>query len=379
MKSRITKKIIVEPAERTSVQGRHKQVYTIRQDNGQLIPTTTMGKTKELGTTAEYHFPIDPNKNKLITGLAEMKKNPFKGSTVEEIMSTYALPQSWQSILPKVIEQDRIKKQTIYEIEDGVEPDFYTDEIGHTMFKLPSDINQYGKNRTYLQDLTLILYPRPNPFDDSSPRQRLLMEMIKVLPQIANSKAVVNSAFHDWYISKENEAEEEKARKQEVIEKATFNLYKLKHEHGRYRSYQVAIMLTDEAGRPILKGEATSEKVNNILSDYILDSGRYQMDNIEKFMDIIELFGSVDGMERLEVWYIVQQALNTNIITHRDNEYVWHSKAGTPDVYKLGSSFEKLVNFFFKEYKTYAPDADVTNWYGDLMKEVKARGIWIDV
>lgn len=377
MKSRTTRKIWVNPVERISWQGRHKQVYTIRTDTGDVIPTVPMKKTRENNTTAEFFFPIDPNRNKLVTTLGELKTNPFKGFKAEEVMSNYSLPAVWKEYLPGIVNQDKIKKQTIYEIEDGVDPDFYTDEVGYTMFNLPSDMNKYGE-KTYLQSLKLVLYPRPNPFEDSSPRQRLLMDMIDVLPAIAKNKNQVNSAFHDWYISQENEAEEEKARKNDIIEEATYKLYKLKHELGRYRSYQMAIVLRYKDGRPIFKGEGTSETINNVLSGFLLDDSRQQMDNIEQFLEVFELLDDVDGIEKFEVWYLVQQAVNTNVISHRDNEYIWHSKAGTPDVYKLGTSFDKMVNFFLKEYKTYNPKSDVSNWYKDLHEEVQAKGIWIE-
>jgi hypothetical protein len=128
----------------------------------------------------------------------------------------------------------------------------------------------------------------------------------------------------------------------------------------------------------ILKGSASVEKVNNVLSAYIKTENNQQFGNIERFNEIIEMTKSVEGLVRFNVQYLVQQAINTNVIAKRDNTFVWHSKAGTPDVYDLGSSFEKIINFFVKEYNTFNEDSDVTNWYKDLFEEVKSKQIWFE-
>ena len=372
MKSNV-KKIWVNPVDRISFQGRHKQVYTINTGTS-LIPTVSMNKTREDNTSCQYKFPHNPSTNRLETGLNKLVENPFVGFDPNDILVTYKLPSVWRDILPMLVTKESIKKQTLFEIKHGVEPDLYTDEFKYSMFNMPSNMEEWGK-KTFLQSLSLILYPRPNPFENSTPRQELLMEMIYVLPTIANNKMIVNSAYHDWYISEEHEEEMEKAKKQETIEKAMYHLYRLKNEYTRFKSYQVAIVLHDSESRPILKGKVSSDAVNNVLSDFISTKNQNQMDNIDSFMRIINLTETREGLEKLDIMYLVQQALNTNVIAHRDNEYVWHSKAGTPDVYKLGSSYDGLINFFFKEYKQYNPEGDITNWYKDLLDEVKSKGI----
>lgn len=372
MKSNI-KKIWVNPVDRISFQGRHKQVYTINTGSS-IIPTVSMNKTREDNTSCQYNFPFNSNTGKLETGLNKLIQNPLHGFEPDDIFNTYKLPVSWRDLIPSLVSKETIKKQTLFEIKHGVEPDFYTDEIKYSMVNMPSNMDDWGK-KTFLQSLNLILYPRPNPFDNTTPRQELLMEMVYVLPTIANTKTEVNSAYHDWYISEEHEEEMEKAKKQEIIEKAMYHLYKLKNEYSRFKSYQVVIVLRDVESRPILKGKVSADGVNNKLSEFVSAKSQHQMENIDSFMKVINLMETREGMERLDIMYLVQQALNTNVIAHRDNEYIWHSKAGTPDVYKLGSSYDGLINFFFKEYKTFNPDSDVTNWYRDLLDEVKSKGI----
>lgn len=374
MKSSSTKKIWVNPVQRISVQGRHKQVYTIVTGE-EVLPTQTMNKTKEEGVPSFYHFPIDNERRKIISPLQNIEVNPFYNMDISDIVSMYGLSTDWNNHLESVVKQRQILKQTLFEIKHGVAPGFYTHDVKYLMTNLPKDPAEYQQARVFLQDLTLILYPRPNMFDNSTPRQELLMEMIQVLPQIAKNKNEANVSLHDWYISEEFEEESEKARKQEMIEEAIYNLYKLKQEYGVDRTYQVAVILRDKDSRTLIVGEASPEKVNNVLSNFINTKDNYQLRNVDEFMNVVSLLKTVEGIERFDVTYLVQQALNTNVISHRDQEYVWHSKSGTPDVYKLGTSFDKMVSFFLKEYATYNPDSEVTNWYGDLLKEVKSKGI----
>jgi len=366
------RKIWINPVERVSYQGRHKQVYTISTDRG-IIPTVSKRKAKEDSTADVLSFPLNPNTGRLETGLNKLVENPFQGLNEDDIFVNFKLSPQWRDILPSIIKKEQIKKQTLYEIRHSVEPDYYTDKIDYTMFNMPSNMDEWGK-KTYLQSLTMTLYPRPNPLENTTPRQDLLMEMAYVIPIIAKNKAEINTAYHDWYISQEHEAEAEKAKKQEKIEEAFYYLYKIKNEYGRFKSYQIAIVLRDYESRVILKGKVNPDTVNNILSDFISD-GRHQMDNIRKFMSTVKLMETREGNEKLDIMYLCQQAINTNVIAHRDNQYIWHSKAGTPDVYKLGSSWDSLVNFFLKEYREYNPDGDVTNWYKDLLEEVKQKGI----
>jgi hypothetical protein len=202
--------------------------------------------------------------------------------------------------------------------------------------------------------------------------------MIENNPFIAKNKAEANSTMHHWYISEENEGEIEKAKKREIIEEAVYNLHKLKRESGAYKTYQVGTLLLNAQGRPIMKGKLSDDSVKNRISDYISDPTTAQMDNISKFMELIAMTESVSGIERFTVQYIVQQAINVSVIALRDNKYIWHSKAGEPDVYDLGASFDKMVSLFVSEFKNYNKDSDVTNWYKDLFEEANAKGVWIE-
>ncbi len=378
MKNTKTKSIWVNPIERISFQGRHKQVYEIRTENG-LVPTVSKRKAKESGTTSEYSFPYNSHTGKLYTTLDKMITNPFYQLEVEEVKTKYPISGTWDKLLPTIVKQSEIKKQTYLEIKHGVDPDYYNSNVSYVITSLPQDLRTASK-KPFLSTLKLILYPRPNEFNDSTPRQELLMCLVEALKDtniIASNSQVANSSIHDWYVPKENEEQEKKAKRREVIEDATYKMVKLKREYGDYRTYQMGIILTDKQGASIMKGKPTKEAINNILSDFIADSNSNQMFNIETFNSNIRLLED-NQHDYFDVKYLLRQALNTRVIGHRDNKYIWYSKAGSADVHDLGSSFDKMLNFFYSEYEIYSPKSDTSNWYADLLEEVKSKNIWIE-
>ena len=378
MKKENVKILFVNPVERISVQGRHKQVYTINSSMG-VVPTVSMKKTKELGTTFSLQFLPNPQTGKLQTGLNVMISNYIlKDRDPQEVIDQYNLSELWRDIIPKIVKQDNIKKQTWFEIKHGVDPNYYTDEYTYSMTRMPTDLKKWGE-KTFLQGFKYILYPRPNRITNESPRQELAIEAIKNCPLVAENKNIVNSAYHEWYISEENEAEVEKARRRESIEDAVYELVKLRREGGKFKTYQTAILLRDFQSKPILKGKVNQEGVENVLSNYINNKNSHQMTYIDNFNKIIDMTKSSEGMIRFKIQYLIQQALNTHVIAKRDNKYLWHSKAGTPNVYDLGSNFDRMVSFFIKEYNIFnEDDLETTNWYKDLLEEVKGKQIWFE-
>jgi hypothetical protein len=365
------KVLFINPVERISPQGRHTHTYRI----GGAGPATVIKKqSQDDNVTSVFKFNVDNRKNKLITGLDEMMMNPYKGMTDEELSSKYNLSSAWQTMLPKIVNQVKISRQMDLEIRHGVEPDYYTSHIRYTMASLPPGMAT--PEPTFLQSLKLILYPRPNRLTDETPRGELLIQMVKNLKEIAQTKNEANSALHSWFISEENEAEIEKSKRRDIVEAATYKLFKLKHEYGSYRSYQMSIMLRDANNVPLLKGEVTKETVFNRLSSFVSDSSNKQLKNIQAFEEKYELLNNAKTIERFEIEYLVQQALNVNVLNISNGEYIWHSKAGTPNLYKIGTDHDKIVNMFLRDYETYnSEDTEVNNLYKDLFTEVSNKGI----
>lgn len=368
-----TKTIWVNPVDRVSAQGRHQQVYTVKNGN-EIVPIKTMGKTREFGTTFEIAFQEDSEKMKLDTGFDEQIQNPWYKLDPAELKTKYGLPSAWNDLLPDIVESKEITKQVYFEIKHGVKPDLYTSNLEWTFTKLPRDMSKLD-NPPYLKTLKCILYPdRLNEFSNDTPRSELLIEMITRNDQVAPSKAEANSGLHNFYISDENFEESEKAAKNDKIEEANFHLYKLKNLATPFLAYQIATLLTNKDGNNIIKGEVSDAVLKNALSKYI-DKGKSQLSNINKFLELVGLAETLEGKERLNIMYLVQQAINTRVMGIRDGHYIWYSKADIPNVYKISTDYDKVIKFFLDEFTKYSPKSDVTNWYAELLSEVSNQNV----
>jgi len=370
--------IYVNPINRMSAQGRHKQSFTIQQKTGEFVPTVGMQKNKEFGVPSEYSFRANVSTNKLITGLDKMVQNPYKDLEPHLIVEQNGLSQDWVKHLEYIVKQDQIKLQTQYEIIDNVPYNHYTNEITGSMFSSNLKAN-LEKPRNFLESFKIILYDRPNEFSDDTPRGRLSIMLIKNHPKIAANKTMANAAVHDWYISEENEAAIEKLKKRDIIEDAVWKWGNLKQKTTPYIVYQVASLLKNNDGNPIVKGKMNDITVRNQISDFINDSTTYQLDNIEKFNKLYNMVTSdKESRQRFESMYLVQQAINLNIIGVRDGFYVWHSKSSQDNIYKH-TTYDALVSTIQREFLNYNPtETDISNWYKDLLEEVKNKGGWVE-
>jgi len=371
------KTVYINPVTRQSVQGRDKQVYSFTLSTGQVVQTRSMDKTKEFGVGSEYQFLIDFNSNKLNTGLDSLTINPFYEYEVEALRNELSLSSHWSTErLGEIIAAKQLKKQTYFELLANVKEGFYTSEAGATIFTFRDLKN--APEPTFLQKFKIVLYDGPNKFTTETPRGRLAIQLIKTLPNIAKNRLAVNSAYHDFYISEENEAEMEKQAKQEVVNKGIYNLYKLKQEYTDYQRYLVAVLLKSKDGKNLVKGDVNATTITTALNNYVTYPGSNQLRNIQEFLEVVELLEDAKGVETLHIKYLIQQAINTNVMSVRDGYYVWHSKSEAPNVYKF-TDYKKLFSLIKKEYELHNPeDETVTNWYGILLAEVRSKGIKIE-
>lgn len=384
MKSTDQTILYVNPVPRQSAQGRHLQQYlTLNPSTGEIRPSDRgqMQKVAEDSVTHSYSFPINPTTSRLETGLDVLIVNPFKGFTGADIMSEYTLSPEWLTVIDSLVEQDKIKKQTYFEILAGVEPDLYTSKItGGTVFSKGWSSADWkdSQERSYLQTFKVILYPRPNRFTSETPRGRLALELVKIHNKIANSKDIYNPNLHNFFVSEENESQRRENDKRKLVTEAHYYSYKLQSQETPFRRYQVAITLKDAANHSIVKGDVSDERVVNAIDKFIEDSNPKQYENIEKFLEISKGMETVKGIERFKVQYLIQQAFNSNVLSANDGYILWHSKADKANVSKFTDE-TKLLTFLLKEFKKYNPkEKEGTNWYKELYDEVKAKGIKLD-
>jgi hypothetical protein len=381
MEKNTIRKVVVNPVPRSSAQGRDKQIFTVIGKNRELIPTKSMGVSKDLEVPTYLMFEPNYETNKLITGLDEMVVNPFKGKDVSTLQQEFGLPSQWMSLLDNIVSQDKINLQTYYEILDGVDPDYYTSKITGTMFTHRGDIRNLPEP-TFLEKFKVIFYEKPNVFEDDgtvkTSRSRLAIQLIKNNNKIAEKRSAVNGSLHFYYISEENEAEKALNKKRDVIKQAYKLLADLQDKHTDYTQYKVASILYLPNGNTLLKDKVASDKIKAVLDDYVMTDGSGQMSNIDKFLTVVGLLNTKDGLIKFDIQYLVQQALNKSVISVRDGNYIWHSKSDSPNVYKF-NSYDKLINFLILEFKIFNPkDKSVTNWYKELLDEVKIKDVWVE-
>ena len=375
-----TRKVWVNPVERISPQGRDRQSYQIIDKSGSIKNTTNLKKTREPDTGVVYSFPFNTKSGKLYTGLSKLVINPYYGMTEIDLSQMFEVHRDYVNLLSKFVEKERVTYQELLELKHGKAPDDYHNGSGFTMFKPPADMKDFDKGKGELAKLRLVLYPHPNAFKTDTIGSELKIAMIDALVKagkIAASKDLANPSIHEFYVSQDNEEETNLSKKRDLIEDAIYKLVKLKNESPKFKAYQFATVLRTKNNQTLIKGESTPERVKSVLSNFISDTNSDQLEHVERFSKLWDLSVTPEGADKVMVYYTLQQALNTNVIGYRDNQYVWHSKSGTPDMYNLGVSFEKISLLFLKEMNTPIPKGKkiVTNFYQDLFNEVKSKNI----
>lgn len=366
--------IWVNPIKRPSPQGRHKQVYSFIDSNNNLVATRSMDKIKEDNVTETFFFPRHPETNKLVTGLDKLVDNEFLGADPKEIKLKYNLGTEWDMMLETLVNQPKIKKQIWYEILDSVAPNTYTNETTASMVEPLS--YRKGVERNFLETFNVILYPRANRFASDTTRGRLAIELMHVLNRVARSSESVNPSIHDWYISEENESLVENKKKRDIYKKAMHLLYELQNNSPEFEAYKIGSILKYNTNEPVVRGEISKIALEQKLDSYLADNSESQERYLTSFIDLAEAAKTPEGSASNYIKYMVQQALNTGVFTFRDGQYLWHSKANQPSLYKITSDYEKLVAFFLREYNTFNPkDQDTSNWYNELRIELVNKNV----
>ena len=367
-------KIIVKPVPRESVQRRHlTPVKVFDPTTGQFVDTGHVsGKTKAKNATETLPFQPDRAKNKYKTGLEEMVDNDFKGMDVMTLKSQRSLSNSWDDYLERVVEQDKISRQTLYEIMDGVEPDYYSSRIQYDSLNPGSLFGAGEKERSYIEQFEIIMYDGANVFSSDTSRGRLAIQLLKNRSDVATDK-VFNPNTHRWYIAEENEEELDRIKVDEIENEAVSALFDIKRNYPEFKLYQFGIQTITKSNVPLIKGEVPPSVVYDQLNRFIKAKTKEKRDNINTFID---LYGKFKNSPHLfDMDYIVQQGLNANVLFFDKGQLYWKSKAGEPNVYKWRNQ-EAFRAFMLEEEEKYNPkEKDMSNYYIDFTNELKEKGI----
>lgn len=380
------KKIVyVNPVPRQPVQGYGRHNFVVDNGTGATI-SVGMNRTKafnKFGSPDEHFmFPINHTTGRLVTGLDDLMLNPFKGEDVDSLRVKYSLPPTWTNgRLNYIIDNPSIPKQSYYEIIHSVDYDYYTSQVkSGTVFSTTmgsTSVKQYRETAlTYLQTFKYSLGDRPNRIVSGSPRNDLVLELIKVHPAIANTKYEINSAIHRFFISEENAERSDRLASVNIYNNAVYELVLLTTKHSPFTIYKVATLLTDSKGVPVVRGEVSLDTLLDRLNIFVHTQDKNKQHNLTKFLDVMTLVNSKENKEVFDMKYLLQQAINTKVISINSGWYIWHSKYEQPNLYKLNTNLDKVVQFFIDEKSRYNPKAtDTINSYGDLVQELTEKNV----
>lgn len=341
--------LIVKPVPRISVQGRHLHQYRVKSGNTELVADTR--KTKVANATETLVLHRDSTGTKYKTGLEELIPNPFSENETE-VMSKYNLSSKWMdnNRLGKILSSDKISMQTYLEILAGVEPDTYSPVISKGNY-----IGAFAKEEaelTELQRLRIVLYDSANIFSTSSPRGRLIIQVLKNHPAVASSKDSINPNAHRWYIAEEYEDAVESKRTNDLINEAIYELYNITKKEPFDILYQFSTILTDNSGKSIVKGKSQALVLEDKLNKYIKEKSKTQSANIKKFLDAVKLFKT--NRELFFVETLVQAGFTYNVLSLANGFVYWDSMKSNPEYYKW-NSIRNFKEFILTEFNKHNP------------------------
>lgn len=367
-------KIIVKPVPRESVQRRHlTPVKVFDPTTGQFVDTGHVsGKTKAKNAVESLPFQPDRAKNKYRTGLEEMVDNDFKGMDVMTLKSQRSLSNSWDDYLDRIVEQDKISRQTLYEVMDGVEPDYYSSRIQYDSLNPGNLFGGGEKERSYIEQFEVIMYDGANVFSSDTSRGRLAIQLLKNRSDVAVDK-VFNPNTHRWYIAEENEEELDRIKVDEIENEAVSCLFDVKRNYPEFKLYQFGIQIITKSNVPLIKGEVPPSVVYDQLNRFIKAKTKDKKENIQTFIDLYDKFKNSPHL--FEMDYLIQQGLNSNALFFDKGQLYWKSKSGEPNVYKWRNQ-EAFRAFMLEEEEKYNPkEKDLSNYYTDFIQELKEKGI----
>lgn len=344
-----TIQLIVKPVPRISVQGRHLHQYRMKSGNSELMADTK--KTKVANATETLVLHRDSTGTKYKTGLEELLPNPF-GDNENEVISKYNLSSKWleNNRLEKILKSDKVSTQTYLEILAGVDPDTYTPIIPKKNY-----VGAFAKEDSELselQRLKIVLYDSANIFSTSTPRGRLIIQVLKNHPAVATSKDSINPNAHRWYIAEEYEDAVESKRINDLINEAIAELYMITKKEPFETLYQFATILTDNAGKSVIKGKTQTLVMEDKLNKYIKEKSKTQSANIQKFLAAVKLFKT--NRELFYVETLVQAGLTYNVLSLANGFVYWDSMKSNPEYYKW-NSIRNFKEFLLTEFGKHNP------------------------
>jgi hypothetical protein len=288
-----------------------------------LNQTKIDGKIKET-----FQVPLSGSTRKLATGLDKEVDNPLKGEQINNPAFQFLATQD-KALLQHLIEYK-------YNFDKG-----YLNSI-------PADINNkkhlenpsfYQTFRYKLNDGLTVL--NLNNIDDLLAYYSMLEHH-----RFANSKKEWEAGKFpsaDYYLAEMDETENEKYSKKQYKDRAKSELSLGKVADSDTQKKFVKLLLPQ-----ISKGRLTDAQAYNALSEGIDNNERYKdgEEFIVKYNKLVKLLQDAPGKARFNALVLLQEGVNTYVLTDKGGTYNWVAK----DLI-IGASKEKAIDWILDPNK----------------------------
>jgi hypothetical protein len=304
-------------------------VYTVPRKTATKISEVANGRNVRLNQTKitrgcqDTFMALPSIKTGLLnTGLDSLVENPYKDSN--------ELPLGFEHMKSK----DKVKEQHIVEIKYGLPFNYLSNE----QYDRKNDVK--GKEKTFYQTFNFKLNDGLTVLDTDKRDDYLAYKIMTASKRFANSKKDLDSGkFPDaiYYIGIENETEDIKFKKKQKVNNA---LAKLANSDFDSITQKKVVKILELA-----KGNLTDQQSYNTLSSFIEDT-TVGKDNISEFERIYKLLETADGREEFEARYLLQDLIDSWIVSEKQGTYIWNAKKLT-----LGQRKEEAVKFLINPEK----------------------------
>jgi len=331
-------KVYLKPTPRASAV-KISEFKNISADGGVKTEGKSLKKTKILPHCMDVIQPLwSKDLGAIDTGLREIVDNPYFEST-ENI-----IPVGFENAL----KGPKAKLQHVLEAKHGRPFDFYTDRAPRRDDKGP---------RTFYQDFKVSLGDMTNIIDTNNPHDELAYYMLKNSKYVASSELEWKTGkkpYALYYIADEKEEQEKTAQKARVKAKATALVVSDEMTPEMLRKFVKYIKSTDKDCK-FPQGNLAGNQPFMILNDYVKD-----LNGAKNILEAHALLDSVPGRERFEAVVLLQQLLESYIVSNRQETYTWNSTKIT-----LGNRKEDVIKFIMNPEKAQEVH--------DLKKELEAK------
>ncbi len=302
-----------------------------------------LNQTKINGRNKDRFQPLLSSKTrKLSTGLDKEVDNPYKGEVISD-------PEfQFLSTMDKVLLQ--------YVIE------YKFNRKKGELHNDPANVNErkHLDNPSFFQTFIYRLNDGLTVFDLTNFSDLLAYYCMTASKKFANSKAEYEAGKFpdaDYYLATVDEGDTEKFAKKQIKDRAKAELTLGKVADSDTQKKFVKLLLPS-----IGKGRLTDVQAYNALSEAIDTNERYKdgEEFLVKYNKLVALLQDAPGKARFNALVILQEGINTFVISDKAGTYTWIAKDLT-----MGASKEKAIEWII--------DPNKTDLLEELQEQITAR------